>query len=357
MDSDSMKRLRVCVVGCGRAFQLFHSPALARSSRWELAAACDPAPERLELVQRRHPNVRCFASLDEVPGDLSLDAALIATPPGSHATLAGEAIARGLAVLVEKPMALNADEARRLAAAAQAAGSIVRVGFNRRFRRNYVELRDRVARLPSMALESLQYVWLADAARWYPALDADVELGAVEQLVHDLGSHQADLFAWLTGQRIVEIEALSPHAGARQGDTVEYRATFEDGRTACGVVGYGARYRERVRVVAADRVLSASPGGLLRVRSRTKGYLDLVERPLEVAHSGWSRLRRCPSMTAESFLLQLDSFADAALRRTPSAATAAATDMATEADGLRAVLAVEACLRSMESGRAEAVER
>jgi len=348
-----MNPLRLCVVGCGRAFQLFHSPALARSRRWELAAACDPLPERLELVRRRHPDVRCFTSLGDVPDDLSLDAALIATPPRSHATLAGEAIARGLAVLIEKPMALDAEEARRLASVARAAGSIVRVGFNRRFRRNYVELRDRVASLPATALESLQYVWLADAARWSPAPDADVELGALEQLVHDLGSHQVDLFAWLTGRRIVEIEALSPHAGARQGDTVEYRATFEDGLTALGVVGYGARYRERVRVVAADRVLSVSPGGLLRVPSRARGYLDLVERPLEVAHLGWSRLRGRPSMTAESFLLQLDSFADAALKRT----SAAVTDMATDADGLGAVLAVEACLRSMESGRAEAVER
>jgi len=352
MPSDRVRRLRMCVVGCGRAFQLFHSPALARSRRWELAAACDPVPERLELAQHRHPGVRCFASLDDVPDDFVLDAALIATPPSSHAALAREAVARGLAVLIEKPMALDADEARRLASAARAAGSIVRVGFNRRFRRNYLKLRDRVARLPSTALESLQYVWLADAARWYPALDADVELGALEQLVHDLASHQVDLFAWLTGRRIVEIEALSPHARARQGDTVEYRATLEDGLTASGVVGYGERYRERVRVVAADRVLSVSPGGLLRVPSRAKRYLDLAERPLEVAHLGWSRLRGCPSMTAESFLLQLNAFADAVLRPTPSAAT----DMATDADGLGAVLAVEACLRSIASGRVEAVE-
>ena len=356
MPSDRVRRLRMCVVGCGRAFQLFHSPALARSRRWELAAACDPVPERLELAQHRHPGVRCFASLDDVPDDLSLDAALIATPPSSHAALAREAIARDLAVLIEKPMALDADEARRLASAARAAGSIVRVGFNRRFRRNYGELRDRVSRLPSTALESLEYVWLADSEQWYPAMDADVdtgvELGALEQLVHDLGSHQADLFAWLTGRRIVEIEALSPHARARQGDTVEYRATLEDGLTASGVVGYGERYRERVRVVAADRVLSVSPGGLLRVPSRAKRYLDLAERPLEVAHLGWSRLRGCPSMTAESFLLQLNAFADAVLRPTPSAAT----DMATDADGLGAVLAVEACLRSIASGRVEAVE-
>jgi predicted dehydrogenase len=309
-------------------------------------------PERLQLAHR-HPDVRCFASLSDVSADLSLDAALIATPPSSHAPIAREAIARGLAVLIEKPMALDADEARLLASSAREAGAIVRVGFNRRFRRNYVELRDRVARLPATALESLRYVWLADAARWSPTLDADGELGALEQLVHDVGSHQADLFAWLTGQRIVGIEALTKPAGASQGDTLEYLATFEDGLAARGLVGYGERYRERVRVVAAGRILSASPGGLLRVPSRAKGYLDLVERPLEVAHLGWSRLRRRPSITAESFLLQLDAFADA-VSRTPTPSTAA--DMATEEDGLGAVLAAEACLRSMKSGRVEAVE-
>lgn len=342
----------MCVVGCGRAFQLFHSPALARSRRWELSAACDPVPERLQLAHR-HPDVRCFASLSDVPADLSLDAALIATPPSSHATIAREAIARGLAVLIEKPMALDANEARLLASSAREAGAIVRVGFNRRFRRNFVELRDRLAKLPAIALESLQYVWLADAARWYPTMDTEVDLGPLEQLVHDLGSHQADLFTWLTGRRIVAIEALSKPTGARHGDTLEYRATFEDGLTARGVVGYGERYRERVRTMAADQVLSASPGGLLAVPSRAKGYLDLVERPLEVAHLGWSRLRRRPSMTAESFMLQLDAFAEA-VSRTPIPSVAA--DMATHEDGLAAVLAVEACLRSMESGRVEAVK-
>jgi len=58
-------------------------------------------------------------------------------------------------------------------------------------------------------------------------------------------------------------------------------------------------------------------------------------------------------MTAESFLLQLDAFADA-VSTTP--APSAAADMATDEDGLGAVLAAEACLRSMESGRVEAVE-
>lgn len=339
----------MCVVGCGRAFQLFHSRALARSCRWELTAACDPLPERLELALLRHPDVRRFASFGDVPDDLDLDAALIATPPSSHVALAREAIARGLAVLVEKPMALDADEARQLVSTARAAGAIVRVGFNRRFRRNYLELRDHVASLPSTALESLEYVWLADAARWYPTLDADIELHAFARLVQDLGSHQVDLFAWLTGRQIVEIESHALRAASRTGDTVEYRVTFEDGLTARGLVGYGRRYRERMRIVAADRVLSASPGGLLQAPSRAAGYLQVVERPLEVAHLGWSRLRRRPSMTAESFRLQLDSFADAVLRvPTPSGAT--------DVDGLRAVLAVEACLRSIESGRVEAVE-
>lgn len=342
-----MNQLRMCVVGCGRAFELFHSRALARSRRWELVAACDPRPERLEVARLRHPGVRCFASLGEVPADLQLDAALIATPPGSHASLMGEALARGLAVLVEKPMTLDAQEARNLVFAARRAGSVVCVGFNRRFRSNYRGLRDRVAGLPSTALERLEYVWLADVARWHPAPDADVDADALVPLVHDLASHQVDLLAWLSGRRIVEIEALAPPTESRQRDTVEYRATFEDGLTARGVVGYRTRYRERVRITTRERVFAASPGGLLEAPARAAGGLDLVERPLEFAHLAWSRLLQRPSMTAESFLIQVDSFADSIL----GLPTSGATDL----DGLRAVLAVEACLRSMESGRAERV--
>lgn len=344
----SSRRLRLCAVGCGRAFTLFHSPAIARSRRWELTAACDPVPERLQAAEHGHPGVRCHATLDDVPDDLGLDAALIATPPGTHATLAGKAVSRRLAVLIEKPMTPGAEEARHLVATARAAGVVVRIGFNRRFRRNCVELRDRVAALPTGTLTDVRYVWLADATRWYPALDGGAARGVAEDLLHDLGSHQVDLFAWLTGRRIVEIEALSPKGTGRSGNLIEYRATLEGGLTASGVVGYGKRYRERVRVLADDRLLSASPGGLLRVPKRAKGSLDLVERPLEIAHLGWSRLRGRPSMTGESFSRQLEAFADAILGKSPFAG-------ATVEDGLQAVLAVEACLRSMESGRAEAV--
>ncbi|MEJ2338538.1 MAG: Gfo/Idh/MocA family oxidoreductase [Gemmatimonadales bacterium] len=342
------RRLRLCAVGCGRAFRLFHSPAIVRSRRWELAAACDPVPDRLQVARHRHPGVRCYASFDDVPDDLPLDAALIATPPGSHAPLAGAAMARDLAVLIEKPMTLGADDARRLVSTARSSGVVVRIGFNRRFRRNCVELRDSVARLPSTALEDLRYVWLADAARWYPTQDTGVEVGDPESLLHDLGSHQVDLFAWLTGRRIVEIEARTPQGGEHSGSLIEYRATLDGGLSASGVVGCGKRYRERVRVLAGNRVFSASPGGFLSASARLTGQLDLAERALTIGHLGWSRLRGRPSMTAESFSRQLDSLADAVIGApTPGAAT--------EADGLQAVLAVEACLRSMKSGRAEVV--
>lgn len=343
------RRVRLCAVGCGRAFQLFHSPAIARNRRWELAAACDPLPERLQAAQHRHPGIRCYSSFEDVPGDLALDAALITTPPGSHAALAETAVSRGLAMLIEKPMTPGAEEARHLVSAVRAAGVVVHIGFNRRFRRNCVELRERLAGLPSTALANLRYVWLADAARWYPALNTGAELGNVDDLLQDLGSHQVDLLAWLTGRRIVEIEALSPQGRETSGDPIEYRATLAGGLTASGLVGFGRRYRERVRVLAGGRVLSASPGGLLRVPPRARGLLDLVERPLEIAHLGWSRLRRRPSMTAESFSGQLDAFADAVLGAPAPAA-------ANEADGLQAVLVVEACLRSIRSGRAEVVE-
>ncbi len=66
--------------------------------------------------------VRTAPSFATMAASVELDAVIICTPPDSHPSIAFEAIAAGLGVLCEKPLAIEIDAARRMIAAATAAG-------------------------------------------------------------------------------------------------------------------------------------------------------------------------------------------------------------------------------------------
>jgi predicted dehydrogenase len=112
--------LRAGVVGTG-ALGYHHARILASSPGVELIGVFDRRPEVAAKAAADH-GTRAFASLDELAGEI--DAAVVAVPTVDHAEVGCRLLARGLHVLVEKPMASSLAEADRLlAAAARAPGA------------------------------------------------------------------------------------------------------------------------------------------------------------------------------------------------------------------------------------------
>ena len=106
------------MIGVGVIGYGYWGPNLVRNF-WEapscrLVAVSDMRAERLEAVTRRYPAVRATADHRDLLKDPAIDAVAIATPVSTHFPLAMEALAAGKHVLVEKPLAASADEARRL---------------------------------------------------------------------------------------------------------------------------------------------------------------------------------------------------------------------------------------------------
>ena len=116
--------------------------SLGNVSRARLSAVCDPSAQARQRARATAPGVRVAARLDEV---LDADAAIIATPPESHARLAQAALEAGLDVMVEKPMALSLVEARRLERAGQSARRVLMVGHILEYHPAVVELRRLIA--------------------------------------------------------------------------------------------------------------------------------------------------------------------------------------------------------------------
>src|SRR5437016_7697718 len=120
--------MRIGLVGCGRVAERFHAPAFDASAA-EIRAVYDPEPESLGWVVRRFPAVRIARDLDDLLGGGDLDAVAVCAPNRHHRPAVEAAVARGLAVLCEKPLGATLDDARGIAAAARTAQAPVTVNL------------------------------------------------------------------------------------------------------------------------------------------------------------------------------------------------------------------------------------
>jgi predicted dehydrogenase len=98
----------------------------------EVAALVDRDLRLAAGVQRHYPAAATAPDLSDVLGE-DVDAVIIATNPETHVELAFEALEAGKHVLVEKPLALSAEECRLLGERARDAGLVLMVGHTFRF--------------------------------------------------------------------------------------------------------------------------------------------------------------------------------------------------------------------------------
>jgi predicted dehydrogenase len=94
----------------------------------ELVGICESSKERMNAAANRHKDVTLTASAAELLADSKIGAVVIATPASTHLELAKAALESGRDVLLEKPMAMTADECRRLTDMAVAGNRILMIG-------------------------------------------------------------------------------------------------------------------------------------------------------------------------------------------------------------------------------------
>jgi predicted dehydrogenase len=127
-----MNSTRIGLAGYGFGGRIFHAPLLAAADGVEFAGVVTRSPERRSEVERDHPGTPVFDDLAALAA-AGAEAVAISTPAPTHIALALEAIALGLAVVVDKPFALDAAQASTAVDAAEAAGVVLSVYQNRRW--------------------------------------------------------------------------------------------------------------------------------------------------------------------------------------------------------------------------------
>lgn len=122
-------KLRVAVIGAGRMGR-HHARVYSSQPNCELVAIVDKDLPRAETIAKEFGGV-AVTRVADVPGDL--DAATVAVPTVYHAEVAIPLIERGVAVLIEKPLAPDTISAGQIRSAARKHNAVVQVGHSERF--------------------------------------------------------------------------------------------------------------------------------------------------------------------------------------------------------------------------------
>ncbi len=118
-----------------------HSQAVQNTVGLELLAVCDTNPQRVEAALHLVPQATPFSDASEMLDSGLLDLVVISTPPNSHYQWAKESLLRGIHVVLEKPMALTAEQCDELILLASERDLMLVVYQNRRFDEDFVALR------------------------------------------------------------------------------------------------------------------------------------------------------------------------------------------------------------------------
>lgn len=131
--------VRIGLAGYGLGGRYFHAPLIASAPECELLGVVTTSPERRGQVAEDLGRP-AFASLEELAG-AGAEAVAISTPAATHVTLTQQALRLGLAVVCDKPFALDADSARKTVELAGQLGVPLTVYQNRRLDSDFLTLR------------------------------------------------------------------------------------------------------------------------------------------------------------------------------------------------------------------------
>jgi predicted dehydrogenase len=209
--------LRVALIGYGLAGEAFHAPLIAAEPGLELATVVTSSDGRAGRARDRHPGVRVVADAERLhDGDGAHDVVVVATPNRTHVPLARSALEAGAAVVVDKPLAARAEEARELAALAADRNLLLTVFHNRRWDGDMLTVQRLIGEgeLGSvLRFESRFDRWRPRIKAGWRERDDPAEAGGV---LFDLGSHLIDQALVLFGppRRVyAELAVRRPDAG------------------------------------------------------------------------------------------------------------------------------------------------
>jgi predicted dehydrogenase len=235
--------LGVGVAGCGRAAVELHLPALARLPGIKVTALADPDSARLNSANCPGGGVSRYENYRDLLADPSVQVVLITVPTPLHHDTFLAAVQAGKHIYVEKPLALNLDQADRMLRAVAGSRSRTVLGFNLRSHRLVRKARECIksgilGRILALRTVLVGGIRLEERASWQRCR-ADGG-GAV----YELGSHHFDLWRFLLETEASEVRAQTFSSGSDD-SAVSVSARFASGVLATSFFAlYGSASHE-----------------------------------------------------------------------------------------------------------------
>ena len=225
------KPVRVALVGCGAVSRANLLPVLAGHEGISLRALVDRDEGRARALAQAYQVSDVLTDADRLDREY-VDAVILATPPAHHAPATIAFAAKGIHVFVEKPMAINAGDARAMVEATARAGVALSVGLYRRFLpsvqllRELIEVGEFGRPLAVDAEEGGPYGWQL------ATLDGLTRTAGGGGVLIDLGSHVIDLILHVLSATPVLEQYFDNSRGGIETDSLLHSSL----RTPYGVV-------------------------------------------------------------------------------------------------------------------------
>lgn len=194
------EKVRFAVVGCGHIGKR-HMEMIQRNCQAQLVAVCDILPQdSLGLASCTNGNIPFTQDLDSLLSNYEFDVLSICTPNGLHAPMAVKALESQKHVVIEKPMALNTQDAERILFSAEKNEKKVFCVMQNRYSPPSVWIKEMVGSgiLGKLFIVQVNCYWNRDeryykAGNWHGTKDLD---GGT---LFTQFSHFIDLMYWLFG--------------------------------------------------------------------------------------------------------------------------------------------------------------
>jgi myo-inositol 2-dehydrogenase/D-chiro-inositol 1-dehydrogenase len=266
MAKKNPRRIGLAIVGAGRV-GLIRGEVAARHPQVDFIGLAEIKPERAKLVAENVGADFVTADYRELFARPEVTAAIISTDEHLHVEPILAAVERGLALLIEKPLATELAESERVLKAIRKSGVDAVVGYTQRFRRRWLTAKEKVR---TGALGDVTLVTSRAFMNRLVALDNYRRTNDPTQISPMVisGTHALDIVMWLMeAKRPVEIYARSVDKAlgpiCRGTDATAGMITFEDGSLyhasiswALPVVWPGAVYSLDVGIVGTEGVLT-----------------------------------------------------------------------------------------------------
>lgn len=246
-----------------------HARVYSQMPQVKLVGVVDQSADAAEATAEQY-GTRPFTRIEDLPADVA--AVTIAVPTQYHLATAEPLLKRGVACLIEKPLAKTVEECRTIARLAREHGAVVQVGHIERFNPAVRAMRRLDVRPQFM-----------EVTRVSPLTFRSIDVGVVlDMMIHDI-----DIVLWLANSPVKDIQAVGVSVIGQVEDICNARVTFENGCVANITASRLSLKTERkLRVFSADAYVSLDYQKRHGMVARRSGNVDAIQQAVGKIRTG-----------------------------------------------------------------------